>query len=118
MRMALFGWFLLIKALAPQLALIAIGVVVYRKTDNGALIAQTFRRAMDIAGYSVKAWAIDLGYSNHAHCARMLDGEKPLNNEHIAVAPALVRQWFALLLARQYGIPAEAQIATQIERTV
>lgn len=117
--MVLLGWLLLLKALAPQLALIAVGVVVYRKTDNGALIAQTFRRAMEIAGYSVKAWACDLGYTNNAHATRMLTGEKPLANEHMAVAPPEVLSWFALLLAQAYGIPHEANTAKAIqERTV
>jgi hypothetical protein len=116
MRMVLFGWLLLLKNIGPLLALACVGVVVTRKPDA---MARAFRRAMEIAGYSVKAWSCDLGYTNNAHATRMLDGEKPLTFAHVSVAPREVLQWFSLLLAKEYGIPQEADTARHIhERTL
>lgn len=72
------------------------------------------KRAMDAESYSVKAWAIDLGYSNHANASRKLTGEKTLTARDIEVMPANVQRWYHLFCLESLGLPPVAQTAAAV----
>lgn len=76
--------------------------------------AINLKRAMDAESYSVKAWAIDLGFSNHANASRKLTGEKTLTARDIEVTPPAVQRWYHLFCLETLGLPPVAETAAAV----
>jgi hypothetical protein len=76
---------------------------------------QRIRRAFQLADISIKEVC---GYTglDRAQLERELSGEGHLSMKRLSCLPATFHQWYALLLAKDYGMPCELQPARQLEQ--
>lgn len=96
-----------------MLVLTAALLAVVNATDWHAT-AQRIRRALQLADIPVKTACADMGL-DRSQFEQGLNGDGHLSMKRLSCLPEAFHQWYAVLLAKDYGMPGEYQPARRLQ---